>query len=260
MEHEAFIGLLAERRGATVQPVVAAGADAIGDALLVVRRLGRPLSEVAATLEAGAIVAMWESLAALHGAGISHGSIDCDRLFIDGDAVRIADLMTSEVGASPNSLLADKAQLLVTTTAVFGTERAVEAAVATLGAEGLAEVSSYVQPAALSASLRKQVQAAALDVDEVRRPGLLRHGLRAGDGDAHAGDDLLEALDEPVTAAVGAAGTGSIHRHPDIHQLDGLAGSGEDVLLRPRVPQLVCHVGEERLVVCLLYTSPSPRD
>ena len=181
VEHEAFIGLLAERRGATVQPVVAAGADAIGDALLVVRRLGRPLSEVAATLEAGAIVAMWESLAALHGAGISHGSIDCDRLFIDGDAVRIADLMTSEVGASPNSLLADKAQLLVTTATVFGTERAVEAAVATLGAEGLAEVSSYVQPAALSASLRKQVQAAALDVDEVRGAAIAAAGGVAGD-------------------------------------------------------------------------------
>ena len=124
---------------------------------------------------------MWESLAALHGAGISHGSIDCDRLFIDGDAVRIADLMTSEVGASPNSLLADKAQLLVTTTAVFGTERAVEAAVATLGAEGLAEVSSYVQPAALSASLRKQVQAAALDVDEVRGAAIAAAGGVAGD-------------------------------------------------------------------------------
>ena len=41
VEHEAFLTLLAERRGAEVHPVVAAGADSIGDALLVTRRVGR---------------------------------------------------------------------------------------------------------------------------------------------------------------------------------------------------------------------------
>jgi uncharacterized protein (TIRG00374 family) len=186
VEHEAFITLLAERRGALVDPVVAAGADSIGDALLVVRRIGQPLSELAPTLVAttdattdattavatdattAAADAAWQSLELLHRAGIAHGTIDADRLLFDGSVARFADLGSSMVGASAQALLVDRAQLLVTLAAHFGTEVAVASALTALGGDGLLEVSSVVQPAALSSTSRRQVSAAKLDVDDVR--------------------------------------------------------------------------------------------
>ena len=53
VEHEAFLTLLAERRGASVNPVIAAGADSIGNALLVIERIGAPLAEPATGLDDG---------------------------------------------------------------------------------------------------------------------------------------------------------------------------------------------------------------
>ena len=170
VEHEAFITLLAERRGALVDPVVAAGADSIGDALLVVRRIGQPLSELAPTITqpAEAAAAAWQSLALLHRAGIAHGAIDADRLLFDGTTARFADLGSSVVGASAQMLLVDRAQLLVTLATSFGAEAAVAGALAALGTDGLLEVSSFVQPAALSTTLRRQVGTADMDVDDIR--------------------------------------------------------------------------------------------
>lgn len=172
VEHEAFLTLLAEKRGALVNPVVAAGADAIGDALLVVRPLGRPLSDVAPDLAPAEVVAVadraWRSLALLHGAGIAHGSIDADRLYLHDDVVRFANLGSSSVGGSRHSLLVDRAQLIVTLATAFGIERAAASAMTALGADGLGEVSPFVQAAALSRPARQQVEAARLDVDDVR--------------------------------------------------------------------------------------------
>ncbi len=85
---------------------------------------------------------MWRSLRALHGAGISHGSIDAERVFVDGDVVRFADLSAATVESLPSAFEVDRAQVLVTTAVTFGTERAVAGALAALGPEGLADASS----------------------------------------------------------------------------------------------------------------------
>lgn len=178
VEHEAFITLLAERRGALVDPVVAAGADSIGDALLVVRRIGIPLGELAATIvePSAHAAAAWHSLALLHHAGIAHGSIEADRLLFDGTSVRFADLGSSVVGASPQARLVDRAQLLVTLATSFGTDAAVASGLAALGTEGLLDVASFVQPAALSTAARRQVAAAGLDVDDIRAAAVAATG------------------------------------------------------------------------------------
>ena len=121
VEHEAFLTLLAERRGAAVNPVVAAGADSIGDALLVTRRAGRPLAEITEEPDEGLGASMWRSLRALHDAGISHGSIDAERVFVDGDVVRFADLSAATVESVPSAFEVDRAQVLVTTAVTIGT-------------------------------------------------------------------------------------------------------------------------------------------
>jgi hypothetical protein len=181
VEHEAFLTLLAERRGAAVNPVVAAGADSIGDALLVIRRVGRPLTELGPEVDDRLGESMWRSLHALHGAGVSHGSIDAERVFVDGDAVTFADLSAATVESIPSAFQVDRAQVLVLAAVTFGTERAVAGALAAIGPEGLADASSYVQPAALSSRLRRDASAAGLDIDDVRAAAVAAAGVERRD-------------------------------------------------------------------------------
>lgn len=175
VEHEAFLTLLAERRGAQVHPVVAAGVEPGGDALLVVERRGTPVGEMAG-LPGSIALAMWRSLHLLHSAGITHGSIDLDRVFVDDDVVRFADLAAGDTASSPDALLVDRAQLLVVTAAVMGTDEAVSSALGGLGPSGLAEVTSYLQPAAMSPRLRRELAARDIDIDDVRRAAIAACG------------------------------------------------------------------------------------
>ncbi len=168
VEHEAFLTLLAERRGVPTYSVLAAGTNVIGDAVLVVERRGRLLSEVTEPVADHQVSAMWSALRGLHDAGLSHGAIDAERVFIDGDAVGFADLSSGEVMAAVDDPLIDRAQMLVTTAVLVGAERAVAAATRSLSTAELADVSSYVQPAALSTSLRRAADAIDLDIDELR--------------------------------------------------------------------------------------------
>ena len=109
------------------------------------RRLAetQPLDEVTTPLDDSLCDHMWQMLATLHAARITHGAIDSERLFVDGGAVSLADFSAGEIESSSTAFLTDRAQLLATTAIRFGTERAVEGALAALGADGLADVSAY---------------------------------------------------------------------------------------------------------------------
>jgi uncharacterized protein (TIRG00374 family) len=171
VEHEAFLTLLAARRGAPVTPVVAAGRAGTGDALLAVRMPGAPL----ATLEPGSaedwlLESLWEALRELHSAGVAHGHIDPTRIVLD-DAARpyFADFGAAKVVDDVEPILADRAQLYVTTALLAGPERATSVARRALDPEGVAEITPYLQPAALSGDLRDRVDAADLDLDDLRQ-------------------------------------------------------------------------------------------
>ena len=181
VEHEAFLTLLAERRGASVSSVIAAGEDSIGDALLVLHRQGTPLAEIDGPLDEALCAPMWETLSALHAARITHGALDAERIVVDGDTVRFADFSAGEIESTPQSFLTDRAQLLATTALRFGTEPALAAAHAALGAEGLADVSAYLQQAAMSTRLRRDLKAAHLDLDEVRTAAIAVSGAEQRD-------------------------------------------------------------------------------
>jgi hypothetical protein len=120
-------------------------------------------------------------LATLHAARITHGAIDSERLFVDGGAVSLADFSAGEIESSSTAFLTDRAQLLATTAIRFGTERAVEGALAALGADGLADVSAYTQPAAMSPRLRRDLSAAGLDIDDIRAAAVAAAGAQPRD-------------------------------------------------------------------------------
>jgi uncharacterized membrane protein YbhN (UPF0104 family) len=122
------------------------------------------------------LAAVWEALDRLHAAGITHGALEPDRIRVDGTTVHLSDLSSAEVAPEPSDVLVDQAQLLVSTAVISGVGRAVAAAEQALGTEGLTAASSYVQPAALNPALRRQVAAADLDVDAVRRAAVAAAG------------------------------------------------------------------------------------
>lgn len=169
VEHEAFLTLLADRRGVPVTRVVAAGLDVGGDALLVTERVGRGLNEIGEEATDEQLAAAWVALGAMHAAGISHGRLEPRRIRIRDGEVCLSDFAGAGAAPTPEEVLIDRAQLLVVTSVAVGVERAVGAAMAALGRDGLATVSSFVQPAALSAPLRAAANASGIDVDDLRK-------------------------------------------------------------------------------------------
>jgi uncharacterized membrane protein YbhN (UPF0104 family) len=102
-------------------------------------------------------------------AGIAHGGLDGQRLFVAADgSARIGDFQAASVSATPQALLADRARLLVTTAQITGDDRWAPAALEGIGADGLTEVLPYIQPAALSRFTRRSLKDAGHDLDAIR--------------------------------------------------------------------------------------------
>ena len=167
VEHEAFVTMLAERADVPVLPVVAAG-PVLSDALLVVETEGEPLSAKSAATDT-MFRDLWRGVDRMHQAGVAHGSLDAERLFVRGDgALAIGDFGRATGLASDADVQADRAQLLVTTALAIGSEGAIAVAVDALGAAALVDLLPYLQEAALSGASRAAVESADLDLDALR--------------------------------------------------------------------------------------------
>lgn len=184
VEHEAVATLLAQRAGVPVMPIVAVGQTADGDAVLASRVTGVPLIEVPVEqLTDEYLASCWSALRSLHAAGIAHGQIDAWRIVrADDGSAHLADLGASVLAASDLAKRCDDVRLLVVTAILLGHERAIEAAQAAIGKDGIAALLPYLQPAVLSRPVRKAVSdgqwslkdltAAAVAVAGVEQPKL----------------------------------------------------------------------------------------
>jgi uncharacterized membrane protein YbhN (UPF0104 family) len=170
VEHEAFVTLLAERSGIPVLPVVAAGVAGARDGVLVIEVDARLLDEATADgVPDGLLERLWRAVTAMHEAGIAHGSLDAQHIGVAADgSPRLADFQTSSSSATPQAVLADRAQLLVTTALITGDGAAVQAALDAIGSDGLTEVLPYIQPAALTRATRRSLKDAERDLDAIR--------------------------------------------------------------------------------------------
>jgi uncharacterized membrane protein YbhN (UPF0104 family) len=170
VEHEAFITLLAERSGVPVLPVIAAGVAGARDGVLVLEAEGRPIQQLAPDEVTDALLAdLWRAVSVMQEAGIAHGALDAQRLFVAGDgSARIGDFQAAVASAPPPAMLADRARLLVTTALLAPDDRWAAAALAGIGADGLTDVLPYIQPAALSRFTRRSLKDAGHDLDAIR--------------------------------------------------------------------------------------------
>jgi uncharacterized membrane protein YbhN (UPF0104 family) len=169
-EHEAFVTLLARNGSVPTREVVTAGETVAGDALLVLRGAARPLEVVdPSELDDELLRRSWRTLALLAKANIAHLQIDLASVAVAGDEVVLTDFAGATVSPSVDQLQTDRVQLLVTTAAAAGVDRAVTAAVESLGTDGVAALLPYFQSAALRTPLRASVKAAGIDMDVLRQ-------------------------------------------------------------------------------------------
>jgi uncharacterized membrane protein YbhN (UPF0104 family) len=199
VEHVAYAMLLADRAGVAVPALVKTGVAGPDAALLVTHvPAGRPLADLGDGVSDAGIAAVWAQVRALHDAGIAHGALDGEHVYVgDGGAVELADLDRASVG-NPYWQDRDVAALLVTTAAAVGNERAIAPAVATLGAERVGASIPVIQPATVPRAalggekhaskvlkqLRADVAAATATEDvaplKVKRLTLVNLGMLAG--------------------------------------------------------------------------------
>ncbi len=169
VEHEALACLLTRQAGVPTYEVVAAAESPSGDAILVLRGDAQPLvAEAVAPAGDRTLDAAWQALVALGRARIAHHRIDPDSLVLIDGRVGIVELERATLSAPTDQLLLDRAQLLATTAALAGVERAVAATTRAIADEGLAELLPYLQRAALGPALRRALDTAGIDVDELR--------------------------------------------------------------------------------------------
>jgi uncharacterized protein (TIRG00374 family) len=172
-EHEAFLILLAADHGVNVPRVITAGRTAHNDALLVLEGTIQPLAtgtDAEHELDDDRLSQMWDLVEELHGADIAHCDLGPRQFGIDvHDRVALLDFSAATVAPTDVQLRADRAQLLVTTTLLVGADRAIAVALGRLGVDGVTELLSYLQPAALGQQERREVRAADLDIDDLRK-------------------------------------------------------------------------------------------
>jgi uncharacterized membrane protein YbhN (UPF0104 family) len=181
LERRAYLLLLAAQAGIPAEHVVAAGtAGEDEDAVLVLREpTGIRLPALAPDeLTDDVLVDAWSTAERLHGARVVHGTLTAGNVLHQHDgSVALMDFTRASSSRTATRLALDRVQLLSTTAALVGEDRALNAAQAVLGPEGLAELLSFLEPAAISASARKEMGDSKDLLKKLREAGAERAGV-----------------------------------------------------------------------------------
>ncbi len=181
-EHEAFVTLLARNAGLATLEVVTAAATIDDDALLVFRGEALPAADLLPEqIDDAFLGGAWRALAVLDGAKIAHQQIDPTTVAAVNGVVGFVDFGRANVAPDAMQLVTDRVQLLVTSASLAGDERALRCAMDALGSDGLAELLPYLQEAALSPPLRRQLAATETDVDGLRDEVVAATGIEPPD-------------------------------------------------------------------------------
>ena len=158
VEHQALIGLLAERAGVTTPSVRAAVEADDGSMLLVLEYIdGDALDAVdAQRLTDEVLGGVWQQAARLHAARIAHRSLRAANIMVDHTgAPHLVDFSFAELTSDPRPIELDRAELLASLAVLVGPERAVASAMNSVGPEAVASAVPLLQPLALSAGTRR---------------------------------------------------------------------------------------------------------
>jgi undecaprenyl-diphosphatase len=155
VEQQAYTTLLAERAGVLVPRVVVAGTAGPGAALLVERPIDGVLLADAdpKTITAVVLRKLWTQVQEMHAAQVAHGRLNARHVLLTSSGPAIVDFDTASGAAPARRRSNDVAELLASTAFLVGHEKAIKAAIATLGNAAVVDALGYLQPAALSSDM-----------------------------------------------------------------------------------------------------------
>jgi glycosyltransferase 2 family protein len=170
VEHEALATLMAAQAGVRVPKVVTAALGTDGDAVIVTRQpdvdpLENALPE---QVHAHVLKQVWEQVARLHAAGISHGRLNLTNVVVVDDEPVLLGLSAATLGAPRSALDIDVAELLVACTVLVGPDRALRAAIDGAGVDAVARAMPYLQRAGLTPHVRDLARAHEVALKDLR--------------------------------------------------------------------------------------------
>lgn len=130
---------------------------------------GRALSELDGDdISDAALDDVWQQVGLLHEARIAHRSLSADHVVVDGDTATIVGLDSAVLASTAEARAVDRAELLVTTALLVGSDRALDAAVRNVDPHVLAETLPFVQLPALPPHARREAKKPKHFVDDLR--------------------------------------------------------------------------------------------
>ncbi len=158
VEHEALVSLQAAALGVRTPSILGVADAGIDGMALAYEGLDGASADSLVDLDDDALEAIWQMVSRLHARRIAHRDLRLANIFIDDEgAPLLIDFGFSELAASDQLLGTDVAELLASTAAVVGTERAVAAAHRATGLNELERALPWLQPSALSAATREAI-------------------------------------------------------------------------------------------------------
>src|ERR1700744_5475664 len=155
VEHRALMSMAIGDLGVANTSSIAVGALDRGWPLSAHKPVrGAPLKQCAT---ATPVARVWESLRKLQDNQISHGDLRDQQITVDDGSVLFGGFGSAEYGATDNQLQSDIAQLLVTTSALYGAESAVNASIDALGKDTVLLASRRLTKSAVPKRLRESV-------------------------------------------------------------------------------------------------------
>ncbi len=155
VEHRALMAIAIGDLGIANTETIAVGLLDRGWTFYAHKRIrGTPLKQCHASTP---VAEVWQSLSKLQEHQISHGDLRDNEITVSHGAVFFGGFGSAEYGATDNQLQADIAQLLVTTTALYGADEAVAAAIEVLGRDTVLTASRRLTKTAVPKHIRNSV-------------------------------------------------------------------------------------------------------
>lgn len=169
IEHESLITLLAERSGVPAPVVRVAGVVSSGDAILVTEQPDAPAAEATTDGLPDQFVAdLWRHAATLRAARLAHGALNLGNVLVTDDGPVIVHFQRGRLAAPGPALDIDLAELLVATCLATSPDRALAAALDSVGPAGVVAALPFLQRAALTPHLRDRARHHELDLEALR--------------------------------------------------------------------------------------------
>lgn len=169
VEHEALVALQAAALGIRTPRILGVADAGVDGMVLAYEAIDGASADAYDDLDDAALVEIWIMVSQLHDHRIAHRDLRLANIFIGDDGSPfLIDFGFSELAASDQLLGTDVAELLASTAAVVGTERAVAAAHEATDLRELERALPWLQPSALSTATRDAI-AAGDGLDDIRR-------------------------------------------------------------------------------------------